>query len=106
MGVALHLYQQLRDAPDDDSRAKAIAYAFGQLEERCPNLQDIAMQGNLRGAESRLQKEIQVVQREIKDVEMRLTQTIHRQTYWIIGSVGRIIGFIRLLDWFLSSLPK
>jgi hypothetical protein len=35
-----------------------------------------------------------------------LTQTINRQTYWIIGSVGTVIGFIRVLDWLLASIPK
>ena len=88
MSVALHLYQQLRDAPDDNSSAKAIADAFEQVEERYPNLKEVATQGQLR------------------ETEVRLTQAIHRQTYWIIGSVGTIIGFIRLLDWLLANMPK
>lgn len=170
MSVALHLYQQLRDAPNDDSRAKAIAEAFEQIEERYPNLKDVATQGHLRETELRLQKEIKEVevkiketelrlQKEIKEVELnlqkeikgievkiketelrlqkeirevesrlqrdikalevkiaevevkvsevevRLTRVIHRQTFWLIGSIGTIIGFIRLLDWFLARLP-
>jgi hypothetical protein len=48
MSVALHLYQQLRDAPSEDSRAKAIAEAFEQIEERYPNLKDVTTQGHLR----------------------------------------------------------
>jgi len=167
MSVALHLYQQLRDAPDDNSRAKAIADAFEQVEERYPNLKEVATQGQLRETELRLvqeiehtrlqikeveanlnkeieqvrleirqvdanlrkeieqvrlevrqvdanlRKEIEQVRLEIKEVEVklfqsevRLTQAIHRQTYWIIGSVGTVIGFIRLLDWLLANIPK
>jgi predicted phage-related endonuclease len=128
MSVALQLYQQLRNAPDEESRSKAIADAFEQLEERYPNLKDVATQGQVRETELRLQKEILTVQgnlretelrlqkeikevemrlsKDIKDVEVRLTQTINRQTYWIIGSVGTVIGFIRVLDWLLASLPK
>ena len=203
MSVALHLYQQLRDAPDDNSRAKAIADAFEQVEEGYPNLKEVATQGQLRETELRLVQEIEQVRMEIREVdanlrkdieqvrleirqvdahlrkdieqvrmeirevdaglrkeieqvrleirqidanlrkdieqvrleirqadanlrkdieqvrleikevevkllqsEVRLTQAIHRQTYWIIGSVGTIIGFIRLLDWLLANLPK
>ena len=149
MSVALHRYRQLRDAPDDNSRAKAIADAFEQVEERYPNLKEVATQGQLRETELRLvqeiehtrlqikeveanlnkeieqvrleirqvdanlRKEIEQVRLEIKEVEVklfqsevRLTQAIHRQTYWIIGSVGTVIGFIRLLDWLLANIPK
>jgi hypothetical protein len=58
----------------------------------------------IRGVEVKL-KEIELkLQKEIKDVEIRLTQAIHRQSLWIIGSVGTMIGGIRMLDWFLSHL--
>ncbi len=149
MSVALRLYEQLTEAGEDKTRAKLIAEAFEHLEDRYPQLKDVATQGHVRETELRLQKEIKEVearlqkdiagvdlrvrevearlQRElkeidlkikdvdlkIKDVELKLQQTeirllgaIHRQTYWIIGSVGTIIGFIRLLDWMLANLPK
>ncbi|MGR8935660.1 MAG: DUF1640 domain-containing protein, partial [Gammaproteobacteria bacterium] len=80
MSVALHLYQQLRDAPDDAARAKIIADAFEQLEDRYPNLKDMATQGHLRETELRLLKEIKEVegrlQKEIKEVEIRLQKEI------------------------------
>jgi len=115
--TALHLYEQLTEATDERAKAKIIAEAFGQLEEQYPNLKDVATQGQVRESELRLQKEIREVelhlQREIKEVEVKLQQTevrllgaIHRQTFWVIGSVGTIIGFIRILDWLLVSLPK
>jgi DNA repair exonuclease SbcCD ATPase subunit len=148
MSVALQLYQQLRDAPDDDSRAKIIAAGFEQLEERYPQLKDVATQGHLRETELRLLKEIKEVdakvkeveariketelrlQKEIreselrllkeikeiegkikdtegkiKDTEIRLMQAIHRQTLWVVGSIGTLFTVIRLLDWFLARMP-
>lgn len=149
MSVALRLYEQLTEAGEDRTRAKAIADAFEQLEERYPHLKEAATQGQVRETELRLQKEIREVEsrlqveirevesrlqveirgvesrlqveiREvesrlqveikevdmrIKDVEIRLTQAIHRQTLWVIGSVGAVIGGIRLLEWFLAHLP-
>ena len=143
--TALHLYEQLTEATDERAKAKIIAEAFAQMEERYPNLKEVATQGQLRETELRLQKEIKEVeaklskeiesvrleikeveakltvemkqlevrlthdieqnQREIREVEIRLTQTIHRQTLWVIGSVGAVVGGIRLLEWFLAHLP-
>jgi SMC interacting uncharacterized protein involved in chromosome segregation len=135
MSVALRLYEQLTEAGEDKTRAKLIAEAFEQFEERYPNLKDIATQGHVREIELRLQKKIKEVeerlQKEIKELniklkeaesrlkkgikdieiklqqaEVRLVTAIHRQIYWVIGSVGIIIGFIRFLDWLLASLPR
>ncbi len=141
MSVALRLYEQLTEAGEDRTRAKAIADAFEQLEERYPNLKDVATEGHVRETELRLQKEIKEVDirikeveaklqkelreidlrikdvdmritqveakltKEIKDVEIKLTQAIHRQTLWVIGSVGAVISGIRLLEWFLAHMP-
>jgi predicted phage-related endonuclease len=147
--AALHLYRQLTQAGEDEVRAHILAEAFAELEDRYPNLKDIATQGHVRESElrlqkeikevegrlqkeikevefrlqkeikevegrlqkeireidARLQKEIETVRLEVKNVEVRLTQAIHRHTLWVIGAVGSIIGIIRLLDWFLAHLP-
>jgi hypothetical protein len=125
MGVALKLYEQLTDAGEDKNRARLIAEAFERLEERYPELKEVATQGHVRESELRLQKEIQGVRLEIKEVEARLkleikevesrlareikeldvkmTASLHRQTLWVVGSVGAIIGLIRLMDFFLHS---
>ena len=127
MSVALRLYEQLTEAQDDKTRARAIADAFEALEDRYPPLREAATQGQVRETELRLQKEIREVEarlqrelkeieaalrkdleqsrREIREVEVRLTQAIHRQTLWVVGSVGAVVGLIRLLEWLLARLP-
>ena len=85
---ALHIYEQLTDAPDDKTRARIIAEAIGQLEDRYPQLREVATQSQLRETELRLQKEIKEVEAnlqkeiqqtrlEIKEVEARLSKEIH-----------------------------
>ena len=67
--VALHLYEKLNEAPDDKARSKAIVEAFSELEERYPNLREVATQRDLSETELRLQKEIEQIRLEIKTVE-------------------------------------
>ena len=102
MSAALRLYEQLTEAKDDKTRARLIAEAFDALEARFPQFGDLATQGHLRETELRLQKEIREVeaklQQEIRALEVRLTQAIHRQTLWVIGAIGAIVGLVRLLD--------
>jgi hypothetical protein len=177
MSVALRLYEQLTEAGEDKTRAKLIAEAFEHLEDRYPQLKDVATQGQVRETELRLQKDIESVRLEIKEVEgklqrqiesvrleikevegklqreiesvrleikevegklqreiesvrleikeveaklrleiektrleikqveVRLTRAIHRQTLWTVGSVGTVIGLIRLLEWLLAHVP-
>jgi len=164
----IELYEKLSSAPDDKTRARIIAEAFETLEERYPNLSDIATHQHLRETELcllreieqvradlsikieqvraelskeieqvrtdlsikiehvrselketelrlqkeietaklGLQKEIEMVKLEIKATEIRLTQAIHRQTLWVIGSIGTIIAAIRLLEWFLNHATR
>ena len=115
--VALHLYEKLNEAPDDKARSKAIVEAFSELEERYPNLKEVATQRDLSETELRLQKEIKIVEAnlqkeiektriEIKQVEVNFSKTVHQQTLWIIGSVGTIVMSVRLLEWFLAHLAK
>ena len=113
MGAALKLYEDLLDAGEDKRRAKLIAEAFEALEARYPDLRDVATHAHLRETELRLQREIEAlrletrkeiegVRLEIKNVEVRLTQAIHRQTVWVILAIGGITGFIRWLDVFFK----
>ena len=76
MSVALKVFERLTEAGEDRAKAQVIAEAFEQLEERYPQLKEVATQGQVRETELRLQKEIKEVelrlQKEIREVEARL----------------------------------
>jgi hypothetical protein len=96
--TALHLYEQLTEAPDERTKAKIIAEAFGQLEERYPHLKEIATQGHVRDSELRLQKEIEGVRLEIKEVELRLRKEIEGIRLEIKEVEGRLQKDIRAVE--------
>jgi chromosome segregation ATPase len=154
MGLALKLYEQLSEATDERTRFRLIADAIGELEDAWPRPGEVARSGDVRESELRLQKEIEVVRKEIKEVELRLQHdigevrkeievvrkeikdlelrlqkeikqvdlqvqqvrvelktteanlrgAIHRQTLWVVGAVGSVVGLVRLLDWLLVSM--
>ncbi|MBK5939261.1 DUF1640 domain-containing protein [Halochromatium roseum] len=169
MGVAVKLYEQLAEAVDDQTRIRLLAEAIGQLERIWPSADEIPQRHDLRemelrlqkeieivrkeieivrgenkdmelrlqkeiegvrkeikDLELRLQKEIEIVRKEIKDLELRLSKeikqvelqvqearieikateaslrmAIHRQTLWVVGAVGTVVGLIRVLEWLL-----
>jgi hypothetical protein len=63
---------------------------------------ELRLHKEIREVEARLQREIKEVEatlrQEIKALEVRLTQAMHRQTLWLVGAVGAIVGLVRLLD--------
>ena len=63
---------------------------------------DASLRKELHGIDANLRKEIEGLRLEIKNVEVRLTQAIHRQTVWVILAIGGITGFIRWLDVFFK----
>lgn len=126
MGVAVKLYEQLAEAVDDQTRIRLLAEAIGQLERIWPSADEIPQRHDLRETELRLQKEIEIVRKEIKELELRLSKeikqvelqvqearieikateaslrmAIHRQTLWVVGAVGTVVGLIRVLEWLL-----
>jgi len=64
--VALHLYEKLHNAPNDQARSKAIVDAFSELEERYPGLKETATRRDLSETELRLQKEIENTRPDIE----------------------------------------
>ena len=66
----IDLYDSLLEAKDDRTRAKIIAGAFESLEDRYPELKDMATASGVRQTELRLQKEIEQVRANLsKDIE-------------------------------------
>ena len=119
----LDIYDRLTQAADDRARARVIAEAFAQLEERYPHLPELATRTHLSETELKLIKEIEQVRSELKQTELKLTQeidkvrleieqvrgevkalevrliqAIHRQTVWVILAIGGVTGFVRWLD--------
>ena len=96
--TALHLYEQLTEATDDKTRAKVIAEAFGHLEERYPQIKELATQGHVRESELRLQKEIKEVearlQKEIKEVELRLGKEIKSVELKIADTRAELVRWV------------
>ena len=129
----MKVFEQLTEVGEDRAKARVIAEASEHLEERHRQLKEVATQGQVRETELRLQKEIKEVEaklardiegvrleikevearpardieqsrRETREAEIRLVRAIHRQTLWVVGSVGAVVGSIRLLEWALARL--
>ncbi|MBK1633153.1 hypothetical protein CKO31_20840 [Thiohalocapsa halophila] len=76
MTLAFKLYEQVNEAPDDRTRFRLLVDAIRELEEGWPRPGEIARGADVRESELRLQKEIEVVRKEMKDVELRLQKEI------------------------------
>ena len=120
MSAALRLYEQLSEATDDKTRARLIAEAFDALEDRFPQISDLATQGHVREGELRLQKEIKEVEGrlqkemaevegrlrkdleqirlETKQVEVNLLRAMNAQTRWLLGGLAVLGVVLKLAD--------
>ena len=76
---------------------KEIKESEGRLRKEITELEG-RLRKEITELEGRLTKEIEHIRVEVKALEVRLTQAIHRQTLWVIGAVGAIVGLVRLLD--------
>ena len=64
----IDVYEQLLSAPDDKTRARIIATAFERLEDRYPELKDLATATGVRETELRLLKEIEQIRQETQQI--------------------------------------
>ena len=106
MTSAVAFYEQLSSAPDDKTRARLIAEAFERMEERYPEVRDLATQAALTEtalqlkkeiieAEGRLQIEIEQLRGEIgRDIE-QLRGELNRDIEQLRGAIGRDIEQLR-----------
>jgi chromosome segregation ATPase len=56
----------------------------------------------VRSETAQVPLEVQRVRAQVGAVDTRLQQAMHRQTLWIVGAVGTVVGLIRLLDYLLA----
>ena len=89
MTSVVELYEQLSSAPDDKTRARLIAEAFERMEERYPEVRDLATHSALTEtalqlkkeiveAEGRVKLEIEQLRTEQRETEGRLTKEIEQ----------------------------
>jgi SMC interacting uncharacterized protein involved in chromosome segregation len=88
--------------------SKEIEVLRGELSKEVE-----AIRGENKDMELRLQKEIKQVELQVQEVRVEVQQArveikateaslrtaIHRQTLWMVGAVGAVVGFIRVLEW-------
>jgi chromosome segregation ATPase len=70
----IDVYEQLLSAPDDKTRARVIATAFERLEDRYPELKDLATATGVRETELRLLKEIEKIRQETQQIRQETQQ--------------------------------
>ncbi|MGM0476585.1 MAG: hypothetical protein ACQERR_05265 [Pseudomonadota bacterium] len=89
MGSAVEFYDKLLAAEDDRARARVIAEGFERLEERYPEVKELATQTHLSETELRLRKEIIEVegrlQREIGEVRLEVERVRSSVLRWLVG---------------------
>ena len=105
----IDLYDSLVSAQDDRTRAKIIANAFERLEDRYPELKDMATASGVRESELRLQKEIEQVRADLSkeieqtrlrieevrtDLSKEIAQSKHDILRWTTGLIFTQLVFI------------
>ena len=74
----IDLYESLLAAEDERARARIIANAFERLEDRYPELKDMATASGVRETELRLLKEIEQTRLRIEEVRDELGKEIEQ----------------------------
>ncbi|AHK80096.1 hypothetical protein M911_14140 [Ectothiorhodospira haloalkaliphila] len=95
MTSVIELYEQLSSAPDDKTRARLIAEAFEQMEQRYSEVTDLATGAALRETELRLQKEIEQLRGEVKKDIEQLRGDVQKDIEKLRGDVQKDIEKLR-----------
>ncbi|MCG5495951.1 CCDC90 family protein [Ectothiorhodospira variabilis] len=95
MTSVIELYEQLSSAPDDKTRARLIAEAFEQMEQRYSEVTDLATGAALRETELRLQKEIEQLRGEVKKDIEKLRGDVQKDIEKLRGEVKKDVAEVR-----------
>lgn len=79
MSIALKVYQGLTDETDEKVKAKLIADAFEELEQRYPEVKDLATGVQLMQNSLLLQKEIKEVDSNLQLKIQEMDSNLHRE---------------------------
>ena len=94
----IELYDRIREAPDENVRARIIAEAFEQVERRYPAMTDLATNAALRESELRLLKEIEQLRGEFRVQIEQLRSEIYRTRLDVIKwTAGLLLAQMALI---------
>jgi hypothetical protein len=91
MASSIEMYEKLLAAEDDRARARIIVEGFERLEDRYPELRDLATASGVRESELALHKDIEQTQLRIEEVRTELGKEIE-QTRLRIEEVRADLG--------------
>lgn len=95
MTSVVEFYEQLASAPDDKTRARLIAEAFERMEERYPEVKELATQSGMRETELRLQKEIVEAEGRLRlEIEQLRADLIERMEQMRSGILRWVVGLL------------
>ena len=86
----IDVYEQLLSAPDDKTRARVIATALERLEDRYPELKDLATATGVRETELRLLKEIEQIRADMHKSEQQIQANMHAMEQKISKEIEQI----------------
>ncbi|WP_440998045.1 coiled-coil domain-containing protein [Arhodomonas sp. SL1] len=95
MTSLIELYEQLSSAPDEKTRARLVAEAFERMEERYPEVRDLATQAGMRETELRLQKEIEQVRADLKVEIEQVRADLSKEIEQVRGDLSKEIEQVR-----------
>ncbi|WP_295541967.1 hypothetical protein [uncultured Thiohalocapsa sp.] len=98
MSTAFDLSSQIDAAPDDHARFQLLAEAIRALAEQAPRPEDIARGADVRESELRLQKEIEIVRKEMRESELRLQGQIREVELRLQGQIEEMRKEIREVE--------
>ncbi len=98
MSTAFDLSRQLDAAPDDHARFQLLAEAIRALAEQAPRPEDIARGADVRESELRLQKEIEIVRKEMRESELRLQGQMREVELRLQGQIEEVRKEMREME--------
>ncbi len=91
MSYALKVYEVFKD---DEVRAKVLAEAFQELENRYPHIENLVTVQHLENESLKLQKEIEKVKLDVEQVRVELKEGELRLTKEIMESKQSILRWL------------
>ena len=99
MSLAVKVYEAFKD---DEKKAKVLSEVIDELESRTTHLKDVTTKGDLEVTKLALQKEIEELKKELKEVELRLQKEIEQVKLSLQREIERVKASI--IKWVVGLL--